>query len=114
MTEVTTHINEDGSVRSPSLDLFFNRVYVPTDCLILAMVLHVFVEHASRVRVLHKPRKSGQFRLMGHLMDCVVIVRNVRVVDLFKKIRELLVQGTAGVESRDSVHHDLQPAQASG
>ena len=46
-------------------------------------------------------------------MDCVVVVWNVRVIDLVEKIRELLVQGTAGVESRDSVHHHLHLAQAS-
>ena len=50
---------------------------------------------------------------MGYLMDCVVVVCNVRVIDPVEKIRELLVQGTAGVESRDSVHQYLQPAQAS-
>ena len=51
---------------------------------------------------------------MGYLMDCVVIICNVGVIDLVEKIRELLVQGTAVVESEDSVHHSLQPAQASG
>ena len=59
MAEITAHINKDCSVRTPSLGLSFNRVYVPTDCLILSMVTHVFVELASRLRVFHQPKKGG-------------------------------------------------------
>ena len=51
---------------------------------------------------------------MGYLMDYIFVICNVRIIDLVEKIRELLVQGTAGVKSGDSVHHYLQPAQASG
>ena len=50
---------------------------------------------------------------MGHLMDRVVVVCDVRVIILGKKLRELLIHRTAGVESGDSVDHYLQPGQAS-
>ena len=43
-----------------------------------------------------------------------MVVCNVGVIDLFEESRELLVQGTADVETGDSIHHYLQPAQASG
>ena len=59
MAQVAAHIDKDRSVRTPSLGLSFSRVYVPTDGLILAVVMHIFVEEASRLRVLHKPKKGG-------------------------------------------------------
>ena len=114
MAHVATHIDKDDGVRMPSLGFLFNWIYVPTYRLVFATVTHVFVERTGRLRVLCKPREGRQCGFMGRLKSCVVVVCDILVADLVKKIGERLVYGTEGVESEESNHDYLQPPQDSG
>lgn len=104
VADVATNVNENCGIRSPSLGFLVNRKHVPTDGLIFAAVKHEFIEVASGLRLLHEPEEDRQWRFMGHLVDGICVVCNILVLDLGKETWELLVQGAAGVEPRDSDH----------